>query len=70
MFINTSFQSVDINYDVRKLNGKNHKVWKVSILLHLGWTNIDYTIRKKEALKVTNESSIDAMALYENSLSR
>lgn len=35
------------------------------ILLHLGWMNIDYAIRKDEPPAIINESTPPAIALYE-----
>uniref|UniRef100_A0A804JWV2 Uncharacterized protein n=1 Tax=Musa acuminata subsp. malaccensis TaxID=214687 RepID=A0A804JWV2_MUSAM len=39
------FQS-DIRCDIPELNGDNYKIWKERVLLHLGWMDIDYAIRK------------------------
>jgi len=44
----------DIHYDILYLNGDNYKVWKERILLHLGWMDIDYSIRKDKPHVVTN----------------
>ena len=51
--------------DVPELKGDNYKVWKERILLHLGWINIDYVIRKNEPPAITETSSQDAISLYE-----
>ena len=39
-----------IKCDIPELKGDNCKVWKERILLHLGWMDIDYAIRKNEPL--------------------
>ena len=39
--------------DVPELKGDNYKVWKERVLLHLGWMDIDYAIRKIEPPTVT-----------------
>ncbi|KAK9741622.1 hypothetical protein RND81_03G117900 [Saponaria officinalis] len=45
--------------------GVNYKVWKKRVLLHLGWMDIDYTIRKDEPVSITETSTPDAINLYE-----
>ena len=37
-----------IKCDIPELKGDNYKVWREKILLHLGWMDIDYAIRKNE----------------------
>ena len=51
--------------DVPELKGDNYKVWKERILLHLGWMDIDYAIRKDEPPKITETSIPDQVDLYE-----
>jgi hypothetical protein len=41
-------------FDILYLKGDNYKVWKERILLHLGWMDIDYSIRKDKPHVVTN----------------
>ena len=55
----------DIRCDILELKGDNYKVWKERILLHLGWMNIDYAIRKDKPPAVTNTSTSENIALYE-----
>ena len=38
----------DFKCDIPELRGDNYKVWKERVLLHLGWMDIDYAIRKEE----------------------
>jgi len=49
----------DFKCDIPELNGDNYKIWKERILLHLGWMDIDYAIRKDEP------SAIAEADLYE-----
>lgn len=55
----------DIKCDIPKLKGDNYKVWKERILLHLGWMDIDYAIRKDEPPKIIETSIPDQVDLYE-----
>ncbi|KAJ8636237.1 hypothetical protein MRB53_010504 [Persea americana] len=55
----------DIRFDIPELKGDNYKVWKERVLLHLGWMDIDYTIRKDEPPALTNTSTAVDMTLYE-----
>ncbi|XP_045802648.1 uncharacterized protein LOC123921980 [Trifolium pratense] len=55
----------DIRCDIPELRGDNYKVWKERILLHLGWMDIDYAIRKDEPPAITETSTPAAIALYE-----
>ena len=67
-FIYAAIQPVnfsDIRCDIPKLKGDNYNIWKERILLHLGWMDIDYAIRKDEPLIVTETSSASDIALYE-----
>lgn len=40
-------------------------MWKERVLLHLGWIDIDYAIRKDEPPAITDESTPAAITLYE-----
>ncbi|KAG6492192.1 hypothetical protein ZIOFF_047142 [Zingiber officinale] len=40
-------------------NGDNCKIWKERVLLHLGWLDIDYAIRKDEPLAINDFSIPD-----------
>ena len=51
--------------DIPELRGDNYKIWKERILLHLGYMDIDYTIRKSEPTEVTEESILAKVALFE-----
>ena len=51
--------------EIPELKGDNYKVWKERILLHLGWMDIDYAIRKDEPPPVTENSQPDDVDLYE-----
>ena len=55
----------DIKYDIPELRGDNYKVWRERVLLHLGWMDIDYVIRKDEPPSITKTSTPDAVDLYE-----
>ncbi|XP_072953437.1 uncharacterized protein [Typha angustifolia] len=55
----------DIRCDIPELKGDNYKVWKERVLLHLGWMDIDYAIRKDEPPAITTTSSSADIALYE-----
>ncbi|XP_074308307.1 uncharacterized protein LOC141643165 [Silene latifolia] len=57
--------STNVKFDIPELNGDNYKAWKERMLLHLGWLDIDYAIRKDEPPKVTKESTKEAIDLYE-----
>ena len=54
----------DIRCDIPELKGDNYKVWKERILLHLGWMDIDYAIRKDEPT-ISHTSTPDEIGLYE-----
>uniref|UniRef100_A0A2N9HUB9 Reverse transcriptase Ty1/copia-type domain-containing protein n=1 Tax=Fagus sylvatica TaxID=28930 RepID=A0A2N9HUB9_FAGSY len=47
------------------LKGDNYKIWKERILLHLGWMDIDYAIRKDKPPALTDTSTAADIALYE-----
>ena len=67
-FIYTAIQHVNfsnIRCDIFELKGDNYKVWKERILLHLGWMDIDYAIRKDEPPAVTKTNNANNIALYE-----
>uniref|UniRef100_A0A2N9GEG7 Retrovirus-related Pol polyprotein from transposon TNT 1-94 n=1 Tax=Fagus sylvatica TaxID=28930 RepID=A0A2N9GEG7_FAGSY len=55
----------DIRSDIPELKGDNYKIWKERVLLHLGWMDIDYAIRKDEPPSPTNTSTTADIALYE-----
>jgi hypothetical protein len=54
-FIFVVIQPANFSYihcDIINLKGDNYKVWKERILFHLGWMEIDYTIRKDKNLQM------------------
>ncbi|KAG8378577.1 hypothetical protein BUALT_Bualt07G0000100 [Buddleja alternifolia] len=55
----------DIKCEIPELNGDNYKVWNERILLHLGWIDIDYAIRKDEPPAITENSTPGDVVLYE-----
>nr|KYP35822.1 Retrovirus-related Pol polyprotein from transposon TNT 1-94 [Cajanus cajan] len=55
----------DIKCGIPELKGDNYKVWKERVLLHLGWMDIDYAIRKPAPPGITETSTPDAVDLYE-----
>ncbi|XP_024027619.1 uncharacterized protein LOC112093442 [Morus notabilis] len=55
----------DIKCDIPELKGDNYKVWKGGILLHLGWMDIDYAIRKAKPPAITATSQPDDVDRYE-----
>lgn len=55
----------DFKCDIPELMGDNYKVWKERILLHLGWMDIDYAIRKDEPPAVNATSHPDDIGLYD-----
>ena len=55
----------DFKCEIPELRGENYKVWKERILLHLGWMDIDYAIRKDEPPAVTEASLQEDVDLYE-----
>ena len=56
---------MNISCDLSILKGDNYKVWKERVLLHLGWMDIDYAIRKDEPPAITETSKPDVVDLYE-----
>ena len=44
-----------MHLDIPELRVDNRKIWKARILLHLGYIDIDYAIRKSEPLNVIPE---------------
>ncbi|KAA8534104.1 hypothetical protein F0562_031703 [Nyssa sinensis] len=56
----------DVGCDIPELKGDNFKMWKERVLLHLGWMDINYDIRKDEPPVVTNTSTEVEIALYEH----
>ena len=55
----------DFKCDIPELKGDNYKVWKERVLLHLGWMDIDYVIRKEEPDPITKTSTAEAVYLYD-----
>ncbi|KAA8531818.1 hypothetical protein F0562_006465 [Nyssa sinensis] len=56
----------DVGCDIPELKRDNFKMWKERVLLHLGWMDIDYAIRKDEPPTVTDTSIEAEIALYEH----
>ena len=56
---------IDMHLDIPELRGDNYKIWKERILLHLGYMDIDYAIRKSEPPKVKEESTHAEVTLFE-----
>jgi hypothetical protein len=55
----------DVRYDILELKGDNYKIWKERVLLHLGWMDIDYAIRKDEPPTLIDTSIAADITLYE-----
>ena len=55
----------DMKCDIPELRGDNYKVWRERVLLHLGWMDIDYAIRKNEPPSITDINTSYAVDLYE-----
>ena len=55
----------DFKCDIPELRGDNYKVWKERVLLHLGWMDIDYAIRKEEPDPIIETSTAEAVCLYD-----
>ena len=55
----------DFKCDIPKLRGDNYKVWKERVLLHLGWMDIDYAIRKEKSDPITETNTVEAVCLYD-----
>ena len=51
--------------DIPELRGDNYKVWKERVLMHLGWMDIDYAIRKEELDHIIETSTVEAICLYD-----
>ena len=62
VFPQTSF--TNIRLDVPDLDSDNYKVWRERILLQLGYTDIDYVIRKDKPI-LTEPSTLAQVALHE-----
>ena len=61
-------QSMNFSYikcSIPELRVDNYMVWKKKVLLHLGWMDIDYTIRKEKPLAITETNTLVAVDLYE-----
>lgn len=63
--VSQSMNISDIKCGIPELKGDNYKVWKERVLLHLGWMDIDYAIRKPAPPSITETSTPDAVDLYE-----
>ncbi|XP_029130101.1 uncharacterized protein LOC114916803 [Cajanus cajan] len=63
--VSQSMNISDIKCGIPELKGDNYKVWKERVLLHLGWMDIDYAIRKPAPPGITETSTPDAVDLYE-----
>jgi len=63
--VNQSANISDIKCDISELKMDNYKVWRERILLHLGWMDIDYAIRKYEPPSITETSTPGAVDFYE-----
>jgi len=50
---------MNISRDLPILKDDNYKIWKERVILHLGWMDIDYAIRKDEPLAITETSKPD-----------
>ena len=50
--------------DISELNGDNYKIWNERILLHLGFMDIDYAIRK-DMPPINEISTQDEIFLHE-----
>lgn len=60
----------DLKWEIPELMGENYKVWNERILLHLGWMDIDYAIRKEEpplATKTILSDGVDRYEMWERS---
>ena len=55
----------DFKCGIPELRGDNYKVWKEGVLLHLGWMDIDYAIRKDEPNPIIETNIAKAISLYE-----
>jgi hypothetical protein len=55
----------DVRYDIPELKGDNYKIWKERVLLHLGWMDIDYAIRKDEPPALTDTTTAADITLHE-----
>ena len=55
----------DLKCDIPELRGDNYKVWKERVLLHLGWMDIDYAIRKEEPDPIIETSTVEVVCLYD-----
>ena len=53
-----------MHLDIPELRGDNYKIWKEMILLHLGYMDIDYAIRKSEPPEVTEKITPVEVALF------
>ena len=51
--------------EIPELRGDNYKVWKEIIILHLGYMDIDYTLRKLEPPEVKQEITLAEVTVCE-----
>ena len=51
----------DFKCTILELRSDNYKVWKKRVLLHLGWMDIDYAIRKEEP----ETSTVEVVCFYD-----
>ena len=54
----------DVRRNIPELNGNYYKIWKERILLHLGWMDINYAIRKDKPI-ITTTSTQEENVFYE-----
>ena len=55
----------DFKCEILELRGDNCKVWKKRVLMHFGWMDIDYAIRKEEPDPITETSTTEVVCLYD-----
>lgn len=55
----------DFKCDITELNGDSYKIQKEMVLLHLGWMDIDYAIRKNELTSITATNTPYQVDVYE-----
>nr|KYP40525.1 hypothetical protein KK1_038124 [Cajanus cajan] len=63
--VSQSVNISDMKCGIPELKGENYKVWKERVLLHLGWMDIDYAIRKPKPPAITETNTPDTVDLYE-----
>jgi hypothetical protein len=55
----------DFKCDILELSGDNYKIWKEKIILHLGWMDIDYAIRKDGPVGIIEANTLYEVDIYE-----